>query len=81
MAIKLHPVEGSELERLVFEKSEQEIVIGRNEACDFVLDSSYVSRRHASLLFEQGKKPGNHLFLGMSMSFETWPTSASLITQ
>ena len=43
MAIKLHPVEGSELERLVFEKSEQEIVIGRHEACDFVLDSSYVS--------------------------------------
>jgi pSer/pThr/pTyr-binding forkhead associated (FHA) protein len=52
MAIKLHPVESSELERLVFEKSEQEIVIWRHEACDFVLDSSYVSRRHASLLFE-----------------------------
>ena len=26
-----------------------------HEACDFVLDSSYVSRLHASLLFEQGK--------------------------
>ena len=52
MAIKLHPVESSELERLVFEKSEQEIVIWRHEACDFVLDSRYVSRRHASLLFE-----------------------------
>ncbi|MBC8310642.1 MAG: sigma-70 family RNA polymerase sigma factor [Phycisphaerales bacterium] len=55
MALNLHPVEGPELEPLIFEKGALDVILGRHEACDCFLDSKYVSRRHASIRYEEKK--------------------------
>ena len=49
MSLTLQPLEGPTLKPLTFDSENQKVILGRHDECDVVLQSEFVSRRHALL--------------------------------